>query len=361
MLTSFSIRNFRLFRALEVKRLSRVNLIVGKNNSGKSAFLEAVQVYASNASPSVIRGLVESRQETWARGGQTSIRHLFFGHVLPDLDGEGIVLGEIFSPAGLRLTVAAFRLEQNSDGAATFVRLAGMEEKGELTEGDVYLVSEQGDRTRRLLNLERDLPSRGRLDLVAWEPKYLWQIVPTWNMKNRAVAALWDLTSITDLKDEVIQALRAIEPRVEGIAFVEDLSSLGRSEERVPLVKLAGEKEPLPLKSMGDGMTRLFQIIVALVNARDGILLVDEFENGLHWSIQPLVWDVVFHIAERLNVQVFATTHSRDCIQGFGQAWSKRVDQGAFFRLDLKDEMVRVREYTAETLTDALETEVEVR
>jgi AAA15 family ATPase/GTPase len=152
-----------------------------------------------------------------------------------------------------------------------------------------------------------------------------------------------------------------IEPRVEGVALVEDLYSRSRGDERIPLVRMAGVKEPLPLKSMGDGMTRLFHIIVALVNAQNGILLIDEFENGLHWSIQPLVWDVVFRVAERLNVQVFATTHSRDCIQGFDQAWRKRVDQGAFFRLDLKDEMVRVREYAAETLADALEAEVEVR
>jgi AAA15 family ATPase/GTPase len=47
------------------------------------------------------------------------------------------------------------------------------------------------------------------------------------------------------------------------------------------------------LKSMGDGITRLFQIILSLVNAKDGLLLIDEFENGLYWSVQPKVWDIV--------------------------------------------------------------------
>lgn len=108
-------------------------------------------------------------------------------------------------------------------------------------------------------------------------------------------------------------------------------------------------------------MTRLFHILVALVNAQDGVLLVDEFENGIHWSIQPVVWDIIYRVAERLNVQVFATTHSRDCIEGFDRAWSKHLDEGAFFRLDIKDDLVKVREYTSETLTDSLETEVEVR
>lgn len=86
-----------------------------------------------------------------------------------------------------------------------------------------------------------------------------------------------------------------------------------RFKEAVELyVKIEGIDEPLPLKSMGDGITRLFHIIVALVNARNGILLIDEFENGLHWSVQPKVWDIVFQLSEKLNVQVFATTHSHE-------------------------------------------------
>jgi len=112
---------------------------------------------------------------------------------------------------------------------------------------------------------------------------------------------------------------------------------------------------------MGDGITRLFHIIVALANAQNGILLVDEFENGLYWKVQPKVWDVVFQLADRLNVQVFATTHSRDCIRAFDEAWNKYPQSGAFFRLDARPEGVKITEYNAETLTDAIETDVEVR
>jgi AAA15 family ATPase/GTPase len=65
MLESFQIRNFRLFRHLEVGKLGRINLVVGKNNAGKSTFLDAVELYASNAASTVLLDLVESRQETW--------------------------------------------------------------------------------------------------------------------------------------------------------------------------------------------------------------------------------------------------------------------------------------------------------
>jgi len=113
---------------------------------------------------------------------------------------------------------------------------------------------------------------------------------------------------------------------------------------------------------MGDGITRLFHIILALVTARNGILLIDEFENGLHWSVQSSVWKIIFRLAERLNVQVFATTHSRDCINGFEDAWRENESLGAFFRLDAdKQGQVQARAYSLDILADALETAVEVR
>ena len=183
-------------------------------------------------------------------------------------------------------------------------------------------------------------------------------------MPNRKLAALWDLTSLTNLESEIISALCLIDNRVSGVAFVEDISNSGNNRSgnnRIPLVKIEGIDEPLPLKSMGDGMTRLLHIIVALVNAQNGLLLIDEFENGFHWSIQPKVWDIVFQLSKKLNVQVFATTHSRDCVAGFDYAWQKYPLLGAFFRLDAKDEFIKATEYTPETLTDAIDMDVEVR
>jgi len=54
-------------------------------------------------------------------------------------------------------------------------------------------------------------------------------------------------------------------------------------------------------------MTHLFHLIFALVNAKDGFLLIDEFENGLHYTVQPKVWELIFKLAKALNVQVFAS------------------------------------------------------
>ncbi len=80
-------------------------------------------------------------------------------------------------------------------------------------------------------------------------------------------------------------------------------------------------------------MQRMFGIALALVNSRNGILLVDEIENGLHYSAQPDVWRLIFRLASRLNVQVFATTHSWDCIEAFQE---DTQNAGLLIRLESK-------------------------
>lgn len=380
MLESFEIRNFRLFQHLEVKKLNRVNLIVGKNNSGKSTFLEALKLYASNASATVLWEIIESRQESWISEARpyhqkflwNPVRHLFFGHQLPSLEEEGIVLGEILLDTKINLVVAAYRrnLDREDEGL-TRIQMSNISSEEDLSEIELVLIVEDNKKTRRILKIDREIREiRRTLKNLSGrqesEFKYIWQVVSTENMPDSKIASLWDLTSLTEMESEVLSALKIIEPRVTGVAFVENRyqkSILYREEHlnRIPLVKLKGIDEPLPLKSMGDGMTRLLHILVSLVNAKDGILLIDEFENGLHWSIQPKVWEIVFYLADRLNVQVFATTHSRDCVEAFDRIWNQNPSLGAFLRLEAKDNRIKVTEYTPETLTDAIEMDVEVR
>ena len=80
-------------------------------------------------------------------------------------------------------------------------------------------------------------------------------------------------------------------------------------------------------------MNRLFGMILALVNVSEGILLIDEFENGLHYSVQLETWRMIFRLATEMNIQVFATTHSSDAIRSFQEAALESPDQGVFLRL----------------------------
>ena len=85
---------------------------------------------------------------------------------------------------------------------------------------------------------------------------------------------------------------------------------------------------------MGDGMLRVLQLALKLFAAKGGFLLIDEFENGLHYSVQEKVWGLLFEVAERHNIQIFATTHSWDCIESFTKVAVARTEtDGVLFRL----------------------------
>ena len=120
--------------------------------------------------------------------------------------------------------------------------------------------------------------------------------------------------------------MRMISPDVEDVAlrtvdvFPRFVSSRYIPDSRVPYVKIGSFAAAVSLRALGDGVNRVFGIVLALVRAKDGLLLVDEMENGIHYSVQPDLWRMVFEMATRLNVRIFATTHNYDCIKAFEEA-----------------------------------------
>ncbi|MDD5274320.1 MAG: AAA family ATPase [Methylovulum sp.] len=375
MLPSFYIENFRIFNTLSINRLGRVNLIVGRNNAGKSTFLEAILLYASNASIEVIYNLIASRQENYDSNlphnlnilSLSPIRHLFKGHKIPNLIEPGFTLAIKEDQESLSIRTAAFIIEISTDKRTR--RKLNPEELENIEPDyidpdiEIFVVSEHGESTQLLFSQNWEFrdsyrEARFRLNNQRTQNKYgPIQLVSTQGLSDEKAAQLWDAINLTDLEKDVIKALTLVEKSIIGLAFVEG----ERSRDRVPVVKLENQEERIPLKSLGDGVTRVFHIILSLVNAKGGVLLIDEFENGLHWAVQESVWKTVFQLAEMLNVQVFCTTHSRDCVHGFDAAWQDHQQAGAFFRLFTRNGSVSVQEYDIETLSDSLETDVEVR
>lgn len=118
----------------------------------------------------------------------------------------------------------------------------------------------------------------------------------------------------------------------------------------------------MPLKSLGKGALRLFDMALALAASRNGLLLIDEAENGLHYSLQPKFWSMMLETAHKNNVQVLATTHSWDCLRGFAQAaLANPCIEGLLLRLDKAEQGLRALEYEEEDLEAAVEQGIEVR
>ena len=75
----------------------------------------------------------------------------------------------------------------------------------------------------------------------------------------------------------------------------------------------------------------------------------------------PLVWKTLFLTAKKLNVQIFATTHSWDCVEAFQQAVSHHPEEGILLRLSNKGSQVIPTIFDAEELKIATREHIEVR
>lgn len=168
--------------------------------------------------------------------------------------------------------------------------------------------------------------------------------------------------ALTDAEERAIDALRLVfGSGITGIAVIGDPESSRRAGRRA-MVRLKDQKRPVPLRSLGDGALRLFGVALAIANSRDGFLLINEAENGIHHSIQRDYWRMVLQAAQENNVQVLATTHSLDCIRGFTQAAAELENtEGVLIRLSRRDGVLRAVEYPEQELTIAAEQGIEVR
>ena len=167
---------------------------------------------------------------------------------------------------------------------------------------------------------------------------------------------MWDQFIQGPGQERVLNWLRLIDPRVQDLAYI-----AGESRTRVALLKVEGRAR-IPLSTMGDGLRRMFHIGLAMATASKGILLIDEFENGLHWRVQRELWVALGKAAQEFDVQIFATTHSRDCIGGFVSASKElSIPDATVYRLEREGDEIYAVDLALVNVEDALEVNGEVR
>ena len=194
-----------------------------------------------------------------------------------------------------------------------------------------------------------------------YDNKMKFQYVHTIDFNTEKNSFLFDNVSLSPEEKYIIEALQIINPQIERINFLNnnEADRPGRKE-RVPVVTLKGDARKYLLSSMGDGINRILTIILAMLNCKDGVFLLDEFETGLHYSVQGELWKIIFLLAEKLNVQVFATSHSSDCINSFAEVNKQGV--GMLFRLERrKGEIIAVGYDDCNELKFAATNNIEIR
>lgn len=363
-LPSLSIQAFRGIESLSIPRLGRVTLLAGMNGTGKTTVLDAIRIYAARGNRSALFELPQRREEVAAitdEDGDTIL--------VPDLAAifhEGDVSRHARISIGLSDGADRLEVQMVSPGDEHFDRIAAsLPETVEDQDIMVLRVMFRGavrilppvqfpHKFRRLGRLHDNGDFPREIKLASLGPG-----LPD----NDEVARFWNHVMLTDEEDRALEALKLVlGGSVSRVAVAGDeKGSFGMDGQRV-LVKLKDRARPVPLKSLGDGAVRLFGIALALADSRDGFLLVDEVENGIHHSVQHDFWRMVLRAAQDNNVQVIATTHGWDCVRGFAQAATEMEDaEGVLVRLEREDDRIRVVEYPEEKLMTAARHGIEVR
>jgi ABC-type lipoprotein export system ATPase subunit len=350
MLKDLTIENYRLFQKFALDSIARVNLIVGTNNSGKSSLLEAIYLLAGKGDRAYLFDLLNKRGEF------TAISKDSHGMV-----SGGYQAAHIFH-ARLLKTGHVIEIESKLENSTSLTIAPGKRKVEGLDQEmlEFEYVCNGAEPVASLLPIVGDgflAFSVPGLRSPASSEKQV-EFVTTDYLEYDELARLWDRITLTPREDKVVKALQILEPDVERISFVSRKTYSGGV-----LLKLKGEGAPIPLGNLGDGMRRVLAIAAALVSAENGTLLVDEIDTGLYHETLTDVWRLIFETAVERNAQVFATTHSWDCVKSFQQALSTAPgdDVGRLIRLEPQDDHIQAIPYSRDELTVAMQHGIEVR
>ncbi len=337
MLQSLKIEGFRGFQNFEMANLGRINLLVGKNNSGKTSILEAIQfLYAQNNIDIFLETISYRGEFSWSESNRTKvfeICHLFPGHeIIPSK--EIIIIGSreshqesvTISVKSIPIQLSLFS-DKNDD--LNNDNIFDDEEWNKLLLSIRWSQSQKPIELELLANgtLARDsirrMASLSRIShKIGIDNKIELRFLTPFSLTSSDMAALFDNIVLSPLEDLIIESLKIIEPKIERIASIGSGKYSTANNLGVRggfLIKIKNHDQPIPIGSLGDGFWRMLGLVLAMVNLENGILLVDEIDSGLHFTVMTDMWKVVWETAKKLNIQVFATTHSRDCWQSLAE------------------------------------------
>jgi energy-coupling factor transporter ATP-binding protein EcfA2 len=340
--------------------LARVNLIVGANNSGKTSLLEAIYLLVNQNDPERSIELLTNRGEVGERFGVRipgeparrvigyQVAHMFHGrqtqHQVIELRSKKD------HPVSLKIRTQNISGQQRS----LFTNTTESESETPVLE----IVFQYGHDQEVKVPLLDDGSVEPRAFRFLPKESSPHRFLTTNNLDFDDLAKLWDSIHLTAEEDKVVEALRILEPKVERIGFTSRQTSNTGIR-----VKLRDQQDPVPLGSMGDGMRRILTLATSTITAENGVLLVDEIDTGLYYRTQSDMWRLLIETADRLNVQIFATTHSQDCVKAFQETLNQLEDKsiGKLFRLSLRDGFIHPIAYNADELYIAESQSIEVR
>ncbi len=354
MLRSIRIRNYRGFKDCKIENLGRINIFAGMNNSGKTTLLEALFLWSAAGNPqfafnsTVVRVDVPAERALLpspfpsmmpAAGYMWSTAWQPMFHALAT-DTPIDIVGDHESLGPLQLTISTER-------SNALILSSKADISDDHPDDLLFRYGRRGDGELCLVRIKTqgspryDVESTGEVEIP------LQSVFES--MYNIAI----DVERLSKLKKEkadasVLKAIQMVDTSVKSI-------EIGVLDNHAVILADVGLSDRLPLQTLGAGPQRIATLATSATAAAGGVLLVDEFDAGLHHSKLGDVWRALHAIAVDRDVQVFATTHSYECVR----AADEILEGGEphFYRLHDG----QVTGYPPDVLADAIAAGMEVR
>jgi AAA15 family ATPase/GTPase len=349
MIESLEIKNFRCFKDLTLNDLRRINVVVGANSSGKTALLESIFLTAAT-SPHIVlklrvmRGLgTELEIQRNRQAYEAFWRDLFFSFD----QGQLISINLRGSPENTRKLEVFYEQpkaptlpfgKQFVDSTA-IVPLAFKWDRGT---GEPSIVRpEFTDQGLHFGVAPESFPA------IFFTPAF--REAPSENAKRFSELSKHKKSS------SIILALR------NEYDFLEDLSIEFTAGTPIIHAAVRSIEEKMPLSLVSDGVNKLLSVLLSIAAFSKGVVLLDEIENGFYYDRLPAIWSTLLHFCRQYDTQIFASTHSMECLRAILPAIEGNETDFSLIRMDKSDGQCTGRVVDGTTLHSAITQEVEVR
>lgn len=334
---NINIKNFRGIDHLIIEDFSRVNVFLGQNNSGKTTMLEAIAMLMSMSNPDVPQAINAVR----ARKPFSNFIDVqyFFNNL--DVTTPPEVKAELSDGSFRHLTLAlSYVFDELADpknepqqqmGAVKYVNT--LEMNFEIAKG----TTRQSHKSWLRVNPQGLVVNRKVADGYL-ENKRAW-LTPSDLMTSNLANDLAELFK-RNRKDTILALLKLFDTRINSIEILTDDIYIG----------FEGMSQMLSVSMMGDGLRRYLNIVASAANPLIDILLIDEIDNGLHYSVYKKLWQALFALAEASNKQIFVTTHSKETLGHLNKMLEEHVEYQQELRI-FTLEKTRLKGYQAYRLT----------
>jgi ABC-type Na+ transport system ATPase subunit NatA len=361
-LDSFSIQKFRGLRNIELSQLGRINILVGRNNCGKTSVLEALATYAQPLRPSewidaVRRREISNSRSVLIEGLSWLFPHDAFNGASPEpllretrVTGKGSspireVVGSFTEIEGIFEDVESNQVNTDEEAFSTTVARKGarLELRAKVDDGQQSFFGSIPNEYCFSADIWES--GRGPIPQNISSPSIRMETITPFShrIRNADIEAISE-SVFSDVKQAVIRLLHYFDPDIVDLEIL-------KKQRGEAIVYVDHRRLGLtPLSTFGDGMRRALIIGATLVTVSGGILLVDEIESAIHVEALKSTFKWLHNACRDMNVQLFASTHSLEAIDAL-IASVQAPDDLVMYRLERSNGEAQVKRFSHETLS----------